>query len=282
MTLKLKLRLFLLSQYIAPQHVLSRFMGKLADSERPWLKNLLIRLFIKRFKINMQAAKITDPYAYKSFNAFFIRELAAPFPVSDNAKALCSPAEALLSECGHINEGYLIQAKGQEYTLDKLLANQRTLADIFDSGWFATLYLAPFNYHRVHMPMDGVLQELIYVPGDLFSVNLATTHHVPDLFAKNERLIMIFDTAQGKLAVIMVGAMLVAGIHNPFVEFTHWEKKNLQLRDLKSKNIQVRQGEELGYFNFGSTVILLMQKEFQFDVPGGPEVQLGDGLGFFK
>jgi phosphatidylserine decarboxylase len=281
MSLKFKLRIFLLSQYIFPQHGLSRLIGKLADSEKSWLKNLLIRLFIKRFNIDLSNAKITDPYAYKSFNAFFIRELQSAFPRSDNPAELCSPAEALLSEYGEIKQGYLIQAKNQQYTLDKLLANQRTLADIFQNGYFATLYLAPFNYHRVHMPIDGVLQELIYVPGELFSVNLTTTHHVPELFAKNERLIMVFATAHGKLAVIMVGAMLVAGIENHFVSFTPAEKKALQLHNLSEKNIKVRQGDELGFFDFGSTVILLMEKPFQLDVMDGPEVKLGNSLGVF-
>lgn len=282
MSLKLKLRLFLLCQYLLPQHGLSRLTGKLANCETKWVKNLLIRLFLKRFKINMQVAKVKDPYAYKSFNAFFIRELEASFPLSTDApKVLRSPAEALLSEYGVINEGYLIQAKQQEYTLDKLLAQQRTLAAVFSKGCFATLYLAPFNYHRVHMPIDGTLETLIYVPGTLFSVNLTTTHHVPDLFAKNERLIMIFSTAYGKLAVIMVGAMLVAGIENHFAKFTAQEKKSLQQLDLTAQKIMVKQGAELGYFDFGSTVILLMEQKFQFDVLGGPEVQLGDVLGAF-
>jgi phosphatidylserine decarboxylase len=282
MNLKVKLRLFLLMQYILPQHGLSRMIGTLADSEWPWLKNFLIRLFIQRFKIDLTDAKIKDPLAYKSFNAFFIRELEDPFPVSDNPRALCSPAEALLSEFGDIHLGMLIQAKNHNYTLDKLLAQQRTLARTFEGGSFATLYLAPFNYHRVHMPIDGMLEELVYVPGDLFSVNLATTHHVPELFAKNERLIMIFNTAMGKLAVIMVGAMLVAGIENRFVPFTHSEKKSLQRRDVADAKIKVLQGAELGYFDFGSTVILLTEQPFQVNVPGGPRVKLGDSLGVFK
>lgn len=281
MSLKCKLRLFLLSQYLLPQHGLSRVIGHLADSQTPWLKNLLIRLFLKRFKIDMSAAKIPDPYAYKSFNAFFIRELAEPFVPSTNPTELCSPAESLLSEYGEIKQGYLIQAKQQQYTLDKLLANQRALADLFQNGYFATLYLAPFDYHRVHMPIEGTLQELIYVPGELFSVNLATASHVPELFAKNERLIMTFETEHGRLAVIMVGAMLVAGIENHFVELSASDKKSLQLRDLREQNIKVKQGEELGYFKFGSTVILLMEQKFQFDITGGPEIKLGDCLGYF-
>jgi phosphatidylserine decarboxylase len=282
MSLKFKIRFFLLSQYLLPQHLLSRLIGRLADCEITWIKNILIQAFIKRFNIKLEQAKIKDPYAHKSFNAFFIRELADGFPLSlDSSKTLCSPAEALLSEYGAITQGQLIQAKAREYSLECLLAQETALAALFKNGSFATLYLAPFNYHRVHMPIDGQLETIMYVPGKLFSVNLITAAHVPELFAKNERLIMIFNTHLGKLAVIMVGAMLVAGIKNHFIDFTAAEKKSLQKRDVSHQNIAVKQGDELGYFDFGSTVILLTERIFQFDIPGGPGLQLGDRLGFF-
>ena len=266
-----------------PQHYLSRLVGMLCNCELSCLKNTLIRIFIHVFKIELSSAKEPKLQAYKNFNAFFIRALAKAFTPSSDTRALCSPAEGLLSEHGLIQAGRLIQAKGHDYALNALLAGDQALSTCFYQGQFATIYLAPFNYHRVHMPIAGVLTQLIYVPGRLFSVNLTTTHQVPELFAKNERLIMIFNTEQGKLAVIMVGAMLVAGISNHFVPFSLDEKKQLQRRDVSNQHIKVQQGAELGYFEFGSTVILLLEnKNFHFSASANTALDLGTLIGKFN
>lgn len=278
MALQIKTRLFLYLQHLLPQHLLSRILGCVANCTWRWVKQPLIHLFIKVYKIDLSTIKNKDLVSYSSFNAFFTRELDFTFPVAP--EQLLSPAEGFLSEFDGITDGQLLQAKGHSYELQALLAGDDALSANFAQGTFATIYLAPFNYHRVHLPVAGTLEELIYVPGKLYSVNLTTTHHVPELFAKNERLIMIFNTAHGKLAVILVGAMLVAGIVNPFVSFSSLEKKSLQKRDLRDLQLHLPQGAELGYFEFGSTVIMLLENSnFKFTFDQSCALSLGAKIG---
>lgn len=211
-------KLFVTLQYLIPQHALSRLVGMLARSEVPWIKTTFINLFMKRFGIDLSEAQIEDPDQFETFNAFFTRALkpdARPLEASDAADIAC-PADGAVSQLGAIRANQVFQAKGHDYSLYDLLGGDSALASEFTNGQFATIYLSPRDYHRVHMPVTGTLRETRYVPGDLFSVNEATANGVPNLFARNERLVCIFDTERGPAAVILVGAMIVAGIETVF------------------------------------------------------------------
>ncbi|HHI76205.1 MAG TPA: phosphatidylserine decarboxylase, partial [Gammaproteobacteria bacterium] len=179
-------------------------MYRLARSETPWLKNALIRYVLGHYDVDMSEAAIEDPYAYPSFNAFFTRALK-PHARPIAPEGLVSPADGKVSQAGRIRHDRLLQAKDHEYSLYALLAGDGDLASQFESGSFATIYLSPRDYHRIHMPLDGTLREMVFVPGDLFSVSEATAQLVPGLFARNERVILHFDTPRGPMAVILVG-----------------------------------------------------------------------------
>ncbi|AEB28293.1 archaetidylserine decarboxylase [Francisella hispaniensis] len=249
--------LFIFLQYLLPHAMTSRLVSKLADSKNKIIKNYLINLAIKKFNINLAEAKETDLSKYKSFNDFFIRELKDDLrPISDNKNVISSPADGVLSHFGTINNNSLIQAKGKLFSLESLIATSSTT----NFTKFATIYLSPKDYHRVHMPIDGKLTKMVYIPGKLFSVNKITADRIDNLFAKNERLICYFDTIIGEIAVIFVGALLVAGIE------TVWHGKiapnyykDIQTWDYSYDrfNIKFNKGDILGWFNFGSTVILL-------------------------
>lgn len=253
----MKNNLFIFLQYLLPHAITSRLVSKLADSKNKIIKNYLINLAIKKFKINLAEAKETDLSKYKSFNDFFIRELKDDLrPISDNKNVISSPADGVLSHFGTINNNSLIQAKGKLFSLESLIATSSTT----NFTKFATIYLSPKDYHRVHMPIDGKLTKMVYIPGKLFSVNKITADRIDNLFAKNERLICYFDTIIGEIAVIFVGALLVAGIE------TVWHGKiapnyykDIQTWDYSCDrfNIKFNKGDILGWFNFGSTVILL-------------------------
>ncbi|QWU99732.1 archaetidylserine decarboxylase [Francisella salimarina] len=253
----MKDKLFIFLQYIIPHSLTSRLVSRLAESKNRHLKNYLINLAIKKFKININEAKETDINKYSSFNNFFIRELKDGLrPISSDKKVISSPADGVLSEFGDITNGSLIQAKGKTFTLKALIADSSTT----NFTKFATIYLSPKDYHRVHMPIDGKLTKMVYIPGKLFSVNQTTAKNVDNLFAKNERLVCYFNTEIGEVAVIFVGALLVAGIE------TVWHGKvapsyyrDVQTWDYNSDNfnIEFKKGDTLGWFNFGSTVIIL-------------------------
>ncbi|MEY8768474.1 archaetidylserine decarboxylase [Francisella philomiragia] len=257
----MKDKLFIFLQHIIPQSLISRLISKLADSKNKPLKNYLINLAIKKFKIDISEAKESDISKYSSFNNFFIRELKDGLrPISSNKKIISSPADGVLSEFGDITDGSLIQAKGKTFSLKALIADSSTT----DFMKFATIYLSPKDYHRVHMPIDGKLTKMVYIPGKLFSVNQITAQNVDNLFARNERLVCYFNTEIGEVAVIFVGALLVAGIE------TVWHGKvapsyykDIQTWDYNndSFNIEFKKGDTLGWFNFGSTVIVLMPNE---------------------
>lgn len=257
----MKENLFIFLQYIIPHGLSSRLVGKLADSKNKTLKNFLINLAIKKFNIDVDEAKETNIENYASFNEFFIRELKDGIrPLNKDKNIISSPADGILSQFGEIKDNTLIQAKGKSFNLDDLIAKSSSTA--FTN--FATVYLSPRDYHRVHMPINGKLTKMVYIPGKLFSVNNTTTSKINDLFAKNERLICYFDTNIGEVAVIFVGALLVAGIE------TTWHGKvapnyysTIQTWDYSQKefDIQFKKGDTLGWFNFGSTVIVLTPGE---------------------
>ncbi len=250
-----KVKLNILLQYILPQHALSRLAGWIANCRWNWLKTLLIQRFIKHYQVDLSIATLEHADDYPNFASFFTRRLKSTSrPIIEGPSRIASPVDGTVSQAGKINHYSLFQAKGHTYNLVDLLGGKTSLADQFYDGEFSTLYLAPKDYHRVHMPLRGTLKETVYIPGTLFSVNQQTTQSVSELFTRNERLVCIFSTDIGSMAVILVGAMLVSGIEtvwsSDFSARTAFEKTY-------EKGIRLEKGAELGHFNMGSTVILL-------------------------
>lgn len=274
-------RLFVWLQYAIPQHRLSRLVFAAARVRMPWFKNLLTRAFLKLFSVDMAEAIEADPYRYPSFNEFFTRALRPDArPIAAGAAAIASPVDGMVSECGAIDRDQLLQAKNRRYTLTDLLA-QQDWAERFAGGSFATIYLAPFNYHRVHMPARGRLLDTVYVPGRLFSVNMATARSVPRLFARNERVLTLFEGEFGQFAVILIGALNVGSIATVWAGDVTPAAQRV-VTHLPAVDLALDKGAELGRFNMGSTVILLFQTNRARWHPllrAGSLVQLGQALG---
>lgn len=247
-------------QYPLPQHAISRCTYWLTRLEQPGFKNWLIRAFIRRFDVDMREAAVPTPDAYPTFNAFFTRALrAGARPLAAEPDAIACPVDGSVSQSGKITEGRIIQAKGRDFSVTELLGGDEVLAEKFAHGVFATLYLSPRDYHRVHMPYAGTLRRMLHIPGRLFSVNPPTTRAVPRLFARNERVAMIFDTAAGPMAVVMVGALNVGSIETVWAgEITPPRGYVLRSWDYLDDKLSFSKGTELGRFNMGSTVILLL------------------------
>ena len=246
-------------QYILPQHALSRLVLAATRVRAAWFKNLITRAFLALYAVDMSEARQTDPYAYASFNEFFTRELAeGARPIAADAKSVASPVDGTVSECGSIEADVLLQAKGRHYRLRELLAAQ-DWSDRFAGGSFATIYLAPYNYHRIHMPLAASLLDTVYVPGRLFSVNAATAACVPRLFARNERVLTLFDSAAGQFALVLVGALNVGSMATVWAGDITPAKRRALTR-LPHAQLSLAKGAELGRFNMGSTVILLFEK----------------------
>lgn len=254
--------LFILLQHLLPQHLLSRAVGYLADSRCNWIKRPFIKTFAKQYKVNMSEAVVENLEQFENFNAFFTRALKPGMRPLDEASVV-SPADGAISQIGPIDYGRILQAKGRGYGLSTLLGGHADLAEPFINGRFATIYLSPSDYHRVHMPVTGTLRESIYVPGDLYSVNQTTAEGVDNLFARNERLIAIFDTELGPMAMVLVGAMIVAGIETVWGGQVAPPQKNSWRVDHQtpSEPVILQQGEEMGRFKLGSTVVLLFGKD---------------------
>lgn len=252
--------LFVLAQYCLPQKTLSIAIGKIMDCKTRWLKNALIKWFINRYQVDMSQALEENPENFATFNDFFIRHLKpAARPLASSV--LTCPADGTISQIGDIQHNQIFQAKGKSFTLESLLADKELSSNFID-GHFTTIYLSPRDYHRVHMPISGRLIKTIYIPGDLFSVNPLTTEQVDGLFARNERLVCIFETAFGKFAVIMVGAMIVASINTVWAgKVTPPHGEQIVITDYHDKHIVLEQGDEVGYFCLGSTVVLLSEQQ---------------------
>lgn len=249
--------LFIFLQYLIPQHALSRLVGWFASSEIGFIKSTFINNFAKKYGINMQEAKQEDLNAYASFNDFFTRELKdGARPIAEGEGTLVSPADGAVSQLGKIELGRVFQAKGRDFSVTELLGGDSDRAATFLNGDFATIYLSPKDYHRVHMPCAGKLLETIYVPGDLFSVNPTTAQGVDGLFARNERLVCMFETEYGPMALVLVGAMIVAGIETVWSGQVCPLPKQAQVQDYTQTEIRLEKGEEMGRFKLGSTVVL--------------------------
>ena len=271
---------------LLPHHLLSSLMYRVARIEIPFVKNTIISQVVKHFDIDMSEAVVKDPLAYRSFNDFFTRRLESDArPVASDHSDIVSPVDGEVSQSGSIDEGKLIQAKGRYYSLHALLGGHDAMTQTFENGSFSTIYLSPRDYHRIHMPVDGHLLRMIHVPGRLFSVNQATTSAVHDLFARNERLICQFETDNGPMIMILVGAIFVgsmetvwSGLVTPLSRrISNWEYDRQ-----KAEQVFLRKGEEMGRFNMGSTVILLFpgnRVAWDDEHVAGQHVRMGQRIG---
>lgn len=251
-------RLAVLPQYLLPKQALTQLMGSLARSRGGATTTAVIRWFIGRYGVNMAEAANPDPAAYATFNDFFTRELKPGARPLAQAGWLC-PVDGAISQFGRVDGGRIFQAKGHDYTAAALVGGDAALAARFAGGWFATLYLSPRDYHRIHMPAAGELRRMVHVPGDLFSVNPVTARGVPGLFARNERVVCLFEGEAGPFVMVLVGATIVGsmatvwhGVVNPPRSGTlrHW--------DYAPGQVRLARGAEMGRFLLGSTVVMLL------------------------
>jgi len=278
-------RAFVALQHLLPQHLLSSWVYELTRSRAPWLKNALIRAFVRRFHPDMSEAEQPDPLRFESFNAFFTRALRADArPVDSDPSTMISPVDGSVSQLGRLDGSWLLQAKGYAYTLESLLDGAGSWAEAFHGGTFATLYLAPFNYHRIHMPLEGTLRAAWYVPGQLFSVNATTAASVPGLFARNERVVCVFGAGPLTFALVLVGALFVGSMatvwHGEVTPRRPRRRADLPL-DASRVSLTLGRGAEVARFNMGSTVILLLppdRAEWRSTLAPGSPVRMGEPL----
>jgi len=271
-------------QYLIPQHALSVLMHKLTRCETTWFKNSFIRFITSKYKVDINEAAQTDLAFFPSFNAFFTRELRLGVrPLAEGDTIITSPVDGAISQIGDINNNQIVQAKGREYSVLELLAGDEKLAKQFEDGQFATIYLSPRDYHRIHMPLAGKLQQMTYIPGKLFSVNPRTARAVPKLFARNERVVTVFETEQGPMVMVLVGAIFVGSMETVWSgkitppygkEIQNWHYEGEQA-------ISLEKGEEMGRFNMGSTVVMLLPKQmnkFKSELSAQTPVQMGQAI----
>lgn len=277
-------RLFAYVQYLLPKYWLTAVIYRLARVAHTGTKNFLITRFVRLYDVATDDILLPLPDGFADFNEFFTRELKADArPVDENSGSIVSPVDGTVSQAGELHEAKLLQAKGIEYSLDDLLAINLAEARAFANGSFATIYLAPYNYHRVHSPIAGKLVSGSYVPGDLFSVNAATASHIRGLFRRNERLILNLETAAGPAAVIFVGAMNVGSITTPWTgEIRPRHSGIVESIDLGGEAINIDKGQLLGWFNMGSTVIVLLPQgaaTWNSKMVAGETLRMGESIG---
>ncbi len=274
----------MLLQYMLPQYLLARLMRALTRCRLRVWKDWQIRWFIRRYSVDMNSAAQPDPLAYENFNGFFTRALRADArSVVNGVHDIACPVDGAVSQLGGISEGRIIQAKGHDYSVMELLGGSPLRAAPFLNGQFATLYLSPKDYHRIHMPISGRLREMVYVPGKLFSVNALSVRGIPRLFARNERVAAIFDTEIGAMAVVMVGALFVGSIETVWGgTITPPYSANIKEWIYPDRDIVIQRGAELGRFNMGSTVIVLLESgaaAWNSGLAAGSAIQMGQALG---
>lgn len=274
-------------QYMMPQLYLTQAAGWLAERKWGAITHFIIKVFAKKYQVNLAEAEKSNASDYASFNEFFIRPLKENArPINQDPQALCLPADGRVSELGKIDENQLLQAKGHQFSLETLLANDLNLADKFKNGDFITTYLSPRDYHRVHMPCDATLRKMIYVPGELFSVNPFLAEHVPNLFARNERVICEFETAFGPMVQILVGATITASMSTVWAGVINPPRaKEVTVYEYLSTGetaVHLKKGQEMGAFRLGSTVINLFPKgavELEDYLKAGEPTKMGERLG---
>ncbi|HJV76728.1 MAG TPA: archaetidylserine decarboxylase [Noviherbaspirillum sp.] len=275
-------RISVLHQYLLPKQALTTLAGRIACAQNGRFTPQLIRWFVRRYGVNMEEALNPDLASYKSFNDFFTRALREGARSLADSDFIC-PVDGAISQFGAIEHDQIIQAKGHRYSTSALVGGDRTLAAQFEHGSFATLYLSPRDYHRIHMPCDGRLQRMIYVPGALFSVNPTTARGVPGLFARNERVVCVFESANGPFVLVLVGATIVGsmatvwhGVVNPPRSRKVWELR------YDNREIVLKKGEEMGRFLLGSTVVMLFPRgviEFNPEWTAASAIRMGEAMG---
>ena len=280
--------LFILFQYLAPKKLISEIIGFFAKSQNYYIKTFFIKNFQKKYNVNLKEAIYEDVELYSSFNSFFTRELKPESrPIDENIHSIISPADGVVSQIGNINSGKIIQAKGIYFNLLSFLGNDKEYFKKFKDGLFSTIYLSPKDYHRVHMPIDGKLSKMVYIPGKLFSVNKITTRTVKNLYSINERLVCFFDTVRGPMSVVLVGAMIVSGIT------VQWEKGNCFNKgkikrfiypSIGKDSVFLKKGDEIGCFMLGSTVVICFGKNkinWSSNISINSVVKMGQRVGKF-
>lgn len=277
-------RLFIIMQHLLPQHLISRLVGCLANSQHRFIKDTFISWFVRRYQVDMSEAQCSDPLQFKTFNDFFTRALkAGARPIAEGDAVVC-PADGAINQSGPIHQGRLLQAKDRSFSLVDLLGGDARRAEPFQDGCFTTVYLSPRDYHRVHMPVTGTLKKMIYIPGKLFSVNQTTSDNVQGLFARNERAVCLFETEAGPMALVLVGAMIVAGVDTVWAGHVCPAGRGCTEVDYSDKNppIHIMKGEEVGRFRLGSTVVAVFGPGMVSQVPElqpGTKVRMGQAIG---
>ncbi len=278
----MKRKIYTFFQYILPHRLLSRIIHWLMRIENKTVKNFIIQKISKSYNVNMQEAASSNLDDYRHFNAFFTRKLKAGVrPIDQDSQSIISPVDGAISQCGDIKQGRIFQAKGFDFSVEELLACDKKTADYYQNGQFATIYLSPKDYHRMHAPMDCEVSKTVHVPGRLFSVAKWTAESIPRLFARNERLVCYLETQHGQMAYILVGAIMVSSMETVFngLVTPPYAKKVTEV-ELKG-NTQLAKGDEVGRFNMGSTVILLFPPNFaelNKDLAENTVVQLGEKI----
>jgi len=277
-------RLFVALQHILPRHWMTAVIYRVARIRTVAVKNALINGFVRLYDVNVDEVSLNVPADFATFNDFFIRELKSGVrPVDNDSLSIASPVDGTISVATQLDAHSILQAKGLSYSLDELFAIDLDEARAYTNGSFTTIYLAPYNYHRIHMPIDGKLVAAHYVPGDLFSVNEATVRLVPGLFRRNERLVMHFETSHGPVALVFVGALNVGSISTPWTGEIRPRKKGIvESLDISSAPRVLKKGDLLGWFNMGSTVILLLPEgvaTWHESLQPGAPVRMGEAIG---
>ncbi|USE33857.1 archaetidylserine decarboxylase [Endozoicomonas sp. SCSIO W0465] len=270
-------------QRVLPHQLINCLAYHIAEKQWPWFKNHLITDFIARNNIDMSEALHENPEHYRSFNDFFTRALKQGVrPLPEDPDLIISPVDGTISQIGPIENDRIIQAKHHNYSLSALFAGDKQLASRFKHGQFSTIYLSPSDYHRIHMPTSGTLQQMIYVPGSLYSVNAATTNDIEGLYARNERVISIFATDVGEMAVIMVGAMVVGSMETVWAGPVKPKSRQITWQSYKDRTVYLKRGDEMGRFKLGSTTIVLFANPevrwFEYHQPGN-KIKMGTAIG---
>lgn len=270
--------------YVLPHHIISRLTLRLTRIRVRWFKNVFIRWFARQYRVNWNEALHQQPEDFEHFNAFFTRELAPGMrPLGGDEQTVVSPADGHISQIGNIDQDTVFQAKSHGFSTTELLGGDTEMAGLFRNGRFVTVYLSPRDYHRLHMPLTGRLRKTVYVPGRLFSVAPHTTRVVPRLFARNERLVTLFDTSAGPMAMVLVGAINVAAIETVWGGLvTPPHRRKIEICHLSNDAVRLERGAEMGRFNMGSTVILLFGKDavsWQAGITAESPLRLGETIG---
>ena len=284
MSASIKDRLLAFPFYLLPHHHISWLMLKLSRIQNEAAKNFIIRAYTKLISVNMSEAVEENKYAYSSLNAFFTRELKPECrPFDENPKSWLCPVDGSISQAKPIQNGRIFQAKGLDYSLLELVGGDEYIAQQFTNGHFSTIYLSPSDYHRIHMPITGTLKKMLYIPGRLFSVADHTVNAIPRLFTRNERCACYFETDDGPMAMILVGAINVSAIETVWHGLVSTIGKQINRFNYDDNQVVLQRGDEMGRFNLGSTVIVLTTEKFSFDasITAQAPVKLGQRLGGF-